>query len=847
MRVILALLQREIAGYFSTPTGYVFISLFVFLSAIAAFWQERFFVTNLANLDQLNLYFPYLLVFFIPAIAMSLWAEEKKQGTEDLLMTLPASDWQIVMGKYLAAVCIYTVALLFSLSHVVVLRWLGRPDPGLMATTYFGYWLLGAALLAVAMLASMLTENLTVAFIMGALFCGFFVFLEQAGAIVTGPWQRIAERISVVSQFRELATGVVTLHALVYFVALAGLALYLNVVVLGHRRWPNGEGAPLYGLHYTLRALALFVVLVAATSLAGQSRTRWDATSEKVHSLSDETVALLRGLDPKNPVFIQAYLSPEVPKGYVDARNNLAGTLREMSAYGGLAVNTKITETLKYTPQAREAQERWGIRPFKVAATEEGAQTINEIFMGLAFTCGNEEFVIPMFDRGLPPEYEIMRSIRVVSRAKRRKVGILSTPARLFGGFDFRAKSQAQEWSIVSELKKQYQVQEVTPDGDYPGDLDALVVALPGSLEQGQVDRLTTYVKSGKPVLLLFDPMPAFNIELAPTANLQALLLALGVSWQANRVVWDGYNPHPQMKTLPKEFVFAGPKSFSAKEAVSSGLQEVVFLYPGALSTRSDSPNTLTPLIETSVESGVERYEDLVDRSMMGVQINQDLPHKPDGQKRVLAMRVAGKANAIVVADVDLMSEQFFELRRRGVANLNFDNVTFVLNAVDQLSGDEAFIALRKRRPRYRTLEAVDARTKDFEAQRMKETQQAEGVAEQRLKEAQSRLDRSVREVEARADLDEQAKQVMISNLQAVETRRLAVSRTTIDDEKQRQIEAARADMESGIRGIENTINHGSAGVHPFCHFAFGDVATTHLVGNLHSDDALDGGDPDLL
>ena len=797
MRTVLAILRREIAGYFSTPTGYVFISLFVFMSAIAAFWQERFFATNLANLDQLNLYFPYLLVFFVPAIAMSLWAEEKKQGTEDLLMTLPAGDWQIVFGKYAAAVCIYTVALLFSLSHVVVLSWLGRPDAGLMVTTYFGYLLMGSALLAVAMVASLLTENLTVAFILGAVFCGFFVFLEQAGAILTGPAQKLAERISVVSQFRDMATGVVTLHALVYFFALAGLALYLNIVILGKRRWASSDLVA----HYAVRGLAAFVALVAATSLAGQSRARWDATSEKVHSLSDETVRLLRGLDAKNPVFIQAYLSPEVPKSYVDARNNLAGTLREISAYGGPAVNTKITETLKYTPQAREAADRWGIKPFKVAASEEGSQSNNEIFMGLAFSSGNEEFVILAFDRGLPPEYEIMRSIRVVSKSKRRRVGVLSTPARLFGGFDFRAKAQSQEWSIVSELKKQYQVSEVSPDAEYPGDLDALVVALPGTLEQRQVDRLTAYVQSGKPVLLLLDPMPAFNLELASTANLNGLLSALGVTWQANRVVWDAHNPHLQLKTLPKEFVFAGPNSFSSKEAVTAGLQEVVFLYPGALSTRSDSANVLTPLVETSVESGLEPLEVLMDRSA-----SQDLPHKPDGNKRVLAMRVSGKANAIVVADVDLMSEQFFELRRRGVENLNFDNVTFILNAVDQLSGDSAFIGLRKRRPRYRTLEAVEARTKDFEAARTKQTDQAEGVAEQRLQEAQKRLDKAVREVEGRPDLDEQAKQVMIANLQAVETRRLKVSRVTIEDEKQREIETARADMESGIRGIENRI-----------------------------------------
>jgi ABC-2 type transport system permease protein len=806
-RVIGAIVQRELAGYFSTPTGYVFLSLFVFLSALAAFWQDRFFANNLANLDQLNRFFPYLLVFFIPAIAMSLWADERRQGTDELLLTLPAGDAQVVLGKYFAGLAIYTASLLFSLSHVVVLRWLGRPDPGLMVATYAGYWLAGAALLAVAMLASMISDNLTVAFIVGALFCAVLVFLDQAGAVGSGGIARIAERLSAVEQLRDVLGGAVTLNAVVYFVGLAAVALYLNTALLARRRWPTGPKAPRFGVHYSLRALALAAAIGSATLLVAQTRARWDATSEKIHSLSPETVTLLKGLDPKQPVFVYAYFSPEVPRTYVDARNSLIGMLREFEAVGGDSVRTRIVETVKYSPAAREAEERYGIRPQRLPASEETAGA-NEIFLGLAFSRGSEEFVIPFFDRGLPAEYELVRSLRVVSRAKRKKIGILNAPVQLFGGLDFQSKRQSQEWSIVAELRKQYEVAQVSPDTDYPADLDVVLAAQPSALTQPQAYRLAAYAKSGKPVLLLLDPMPAFNLELAPQAgaSLKTMLESIGVNWQPNRVAWDSYNPHPQLKSLPKEFVFVG-KGFNQKDPITAGLQEMVLLYPGTLKARSDAPGEVTPLLQTSDDSGAVRWEELVQRGMFGgVEINENLQHTAEESPQVLALRINGPVNAVVVADIDLMGEQFFELRRRGIENLSFDNVTFLLNAVDELAGDTSFIALRKRRPKHRTLEAVEARTHTYESQRLEQIRQAEAIADARLKEAQARLDKAVREIEQRKDLDDQSKQVMISNVQAVENRRLQVARTTIEDEKQRQIEVSRADMESSIRGIQNTI-----------------------------------------
>ena len=855
-RLSKAVLKRELTSYFSSPTGYVFIALFVFLSAIAAFWQEAFFANNLANLDQLNHFFPYLLVFFIPAITMSTWAEERKNGTDELLLTLPATNLGIVLGKYLAALAIYTVALFFSLSHVIVLCWLGRPDPGLIFSTYLGYWLMGGALLALGMLASLLTDNLTIAFILGTLLCAVPVFIDHAGAILSGRLQLLAESFSFRQQFLDLSSGVISFSSLAYFCAFAASMLYWNVAVLDRRHWPTGKDAPRMGRHYSVRALALIIIVVSLTVLLSRLGGRIDITAEQVHSLSADTRKLIVGLNPTQPVFIQAYLSPQVPRGFLETRGNIISLLREFEAIGRGRVHARVVATEKYTPEAREAQERFNIRAHQVPVSQQSMGSPNEIYLGLAFSSGSDEFVIPFLDPGLPVEYELMRSIRVVSNAKRRRIGVLQTGAKFFGGFDYESKRQTTDWSIVEELRKQYEVVQVPPGQDYPANLDVLVAALPNTLEQDQLDRLTAYVRSGRPALVAVDPLPAFNPDLSPqqmpqgpfmpaapprkVANIKPLMETLGIEWQLDDIVWDKYNPHPQFRNLPPEVVFLGSgnqgaSSFNASQPVSSGLQELVLIYAGSLKPAADKAS-FAPLLQTGKQSGITRWSRLVQPSLFGIQLVSNLPHEPNEESYVVAARVkgtpAGKSiNAIVIADVDMMGEQFFQLRREGVENLQFDNVTFLLNAVDQLAGDESFIALRKRRPKHRTLEAVEVKTKTYEEQRLKETQEAARTADQRLSEAQARLDRAVEQLRNRTDLDEQTKRIMIVNQQKAENRRLAVARTNIEDERQRQIEQSRADMESSIRRIQNTIKLLAVVLPPIPAFLFFILVSVRRLG----------------
>ena len=181
-----------------------------------------------------------------------------------------------------------------------------------------------------------------------------------------------------------------------------------------------------------------------------------------------------------------------------------------------------------------------------------------------------------------------------------------------------------------------------------------------------------------------------------------------------------------------------------------------------------------------------------------------------------------GPLNLVVVADLDFISEQFFQIREVAPGNLNFDNVTFFLNAMDALLEDDSFIALRSRRARHRTLEQVEAQTAEFIEQRTLDEQQAEAEAEQALAEAQNRLNERVAEVRDRTDIDAQAKQIMARNLEEVENRRLNVLSANIENEKETKIRASLERMETQVRRIQSSIKTFAILLPPVPVFALG-------------------------
>jgi ABC-2 type transport system permease protein len=859
--IIASIVKRDLRRYFTNPTGYVFITVFIFLSAAAAFWQQRFFLNNLANLDQLNALLPLLLIFFIPALTMSVWANEKKQGTDELLLTLPATDLEIVLGKYVAVLGIYSASLLLSLSHVLVLFWLGSPDLGLMFGNFFGYWLVGGALIAIGMLASLLTANVTIAFIAGAIFCGFIVFIGATASIVSNGLRDLLLPLGLTYHFDDFARGVVSFSALLYFVSLAGLMLYANVILISRRHWPLEADGYRMWVHHTIRAAALVIAVICLNTILGRMSMRLDVTAEQLHSLSGETRRMLNDLPADRPVLMQAYISKDVPQGYVQTRSGLIGFLKEIDAEAGNKVQVLIHDTEPFTEEARDAREKFGIAPQEVPDQAGGGTSFSQIFMGVAAASGAEEQVIPFFDRGLPVEYELVRSIRVVTKTARKKIGIINNDTKLFGGFDFQSMRSTPSWALIDELKKQYEVVQISASSPIEEELDGLMVAMPSLLPQEEMDILLAYIEQGNPTLLVIDPLPVINIGLSPSeeagantnpfqrnqgpppkpkGNIQEFMNTIGIAWNSSQIIWDVYNPHPDIAQIPPEIIFVGmgnenPEAFNPENVASSGLQELVLLYPGSIRRASGSDYDFQPLIKSGYNSGSLNYRQMVQRSFFGVQmVTRGLRRIPNSADYVLAAHVKGESaaadslaepkrvNVAVIADLDFISEQFFELRKRGFENLNFDNVTFFLNCMDYLIGDESFVELRKRRVRHRTLVRVDDRKQDFVKRASEEEQEAEAEAQSALSTAQGRLNERVAEVRQRTDLDEQTKTIMSQNLQEVENKRFEAQKATIEAKKEARIQSSKENMESQIRRIENNIKTFAVLAPPIPVFIFG-------------------------
>ena len=242
MRNVGIIMRRELASYFATPLAYVFILIFLVLASLFTFYIGGFYERGQADMDSFFGFQPWLYLFLVPALSMRLWAEERKSGSIELLMTQPVLLWDAVLGKFLAAWAFTALALALTFPLWLTVNYLGKPDNGAILAAYLGSVLLAGGFLAIGSCMSALTRNQVIAFILGV--AGCFVFLLAGFPMVLDvfrSWAPLAlvdaiASLSFLTHFESIAKGVIDVRDLLYFAMLIGFFLLATTIALELRK-----------------------------------------------------------------------------------------------------------------------------------------------------------------------------------------------------------------------------------------------------------------------------------------------------------------------------------------------------------------------------------------------------------------------------------------------------------------------------------------------------------------------------------------------------------------------------------------------------------------------------------
>lgn len=885
--VALAVVKRNFYAYFANPTGYVFLCLFVLLTSMAAFWPHEFFKSNLGTLSELNKWFTYIMLFFIPAITMSIWAEERRQGTDELLLTLPADDFDIVIGKYVAAAAIYTVSLLFSqLSNFTVLAYLtnGGVDTGLFFTNYLGYWLIGLAMISLGMVASFLTNNLTVGFILGALFNAPLAFAAKADTILNRPISREIKGFSLSERFDDFGRGVISSSGLAYFGLVAFFGVYLCMVLIGKRHWNSGKDGSTRWFHYLLRSILLFVTVIAASMFfRNRDYLRKDATELQVSSLSPVTSDLIRNLGKERDIVVEAYISDEVPELYAKTKYELVSLLKEFESTAtksGIPMEVRIYDSIApSSDEEKQAEQQYGIMPQTVRVRDRGAISDQPIILGAAFRSGLQKVVIPFFEPGIPVEYELARSLNTVAKPSRKKLGVLKTEAKMMGGVDMRSFQQMPQQPIVEELGKQYELVDVNPASPIDIErIDVLLAVQPSSLSPEEMNHFIAAVTAGVPTAIFEDPLSATDPSVpgtgdpkppmgggmfgggapAPKGAIQPLWDLLGIDvpgqpspmgFVAPNLCWQEYNPYPVLAAMNQStdlWIFVREEAPGAEDAlnenseITGGLKELMFLLAGTLRPKNEAKTTFLPLVSTGSFAGTIPMSEVraIQRSGLGTAEELRVRRgKPTGVPQVIAAYIEGPPSdtadsaaessggkplkVVYVSDIDCLSSVFVDIRKNPEqfedVKFQFQNITFVLNAIDVLAGETRYPAIRKHVPTYSTLKLVEARAD--EARRVESEERSKVVdkfnesvasAEEASAKAERQFKEAVDKLQSEGAIDASKQQELLQRLQEYQmkqaqlSRKLELEREKLQRERDRNIRDARRRSDELISQIQN-------------------------------------------
>ena len=582
-----------------------------------------------------------------------------------------------------------------------------------------------------------------------------------------------------------------------------------------------------------------------------------------------------------DPINVTAYIGNDIPSEFVRTKYDLVNLLREFDALGGSRINVDLQQGIEpFSKQAVLASKRYGIRPQEFSTQSRGIKRDAEVILGLAVASGVERVVVPFLPYGTPVEYELMRSINTVSQNQRKTIGIVLTDAVIQGAVVPGPQGKTVRLpvlKIVRELAKQYDIEQVNASSEIDlwvsgeeGEPDQrrysmLLVAQPSKMSEAEMSNLILAIESGQPTAIFEDPFPnsfSFKRHVPGTfgprvlnrggqpADIQKLWKALDIDTDRLSagngkyvpwIVWqpESFNPYPKDKrlSLPELVIVKDVDplnpAINRDHPATSRIDELFFQYAGYVSPTKTTELEFTPLVKVN---GAGRLRGDLAMPQVPPAARDSQRGLADGQF-VLACHIKGakcdesdssaapskdRTNVIYVADLDVLSDYFVDIRNEPIRDgieFFFQDMSFVLNIVDALAGEDTFLGLRNRRFRHVTLGKIETQ-KEKELQKVFELNnqyeidfkiEVEKVRADARKKLRP-LENEIKDLEDRRDARKPydaaalaAKQGILKQQQQEQEQKLRVSVQELNNSLNEKKRQADLDAELAIQEIQRT------------------------------------------
>ena len=717
MRSFLALIRKDLKGYFDQPTGYILIVLLV--AAVSwSFFNSAFLTQEASLLPLFSVDFvverpslPWLLaLFFIPAATMRLLAEEQRDGTLEILLTQPIQGWVVLVAKFLTGFIFVTIAILATLSIPLTLLTAGTLDWGAVAAQYLGSLFLAASFVAIGLFTSSMTRNQIVAFIVALTITMVLMVmgLDRVGVLLPPKIATLLKALSPVTHFSSMARGLIDLRDVLYFIAL--VLTFLSAAFLMVRGGTLSHKTIQYrNLQLGVAGLIVFSLLVGwfGNSIGG----RLDLTEDKLFTLSPGTKEIVSGLD--DLLTIHLFESKDPPVQISLVARDVNNFLQDLAANSGGKVKVVHKFPDDDEEVARFAQLS-GVPAVRFNVQSQGELTIKEGYLGLSMTYADQRKVIQFIDSIDGFEYRVATlAYSMVRQQEGRK-----TVAFLTGHGEKGVNVELQ--SLGGVLAQQYNVIEVEAIDDQPLDLsgvDILVIAGPTEqFPESILDTLHHYMETGGRAMVLVDPVILDLQRFAGIPNQNSFaefLERYGVFVEANLVFDLRSHERLQFDTQQGSVLLPYPywaRVPAADTNVTGNVENALMPWASSLGTTEGAEIgrvEVIPILRTTEFGAVDyNMSDLSpnpdSRTGLNVDVEESNLFEVDVAVAVEGVPVngtnlnGGTFRLVVVGDSDWLTD--------AIATRAQENLALGLNLVDWLAQEETLAEIRSKVVSSRTL-----------------------------------------------------------------------------------------------------------------------------------------------